>query len=707
MTNFQETECSISEIDKLLANGYEVEIDSPDGWVPVTEFVTKGDFEEYVLSTSVGQVRCNADHYFKTNLGWMKVHELTERDCSDILVSTTEGWSPIAIGRTGEIIPIVDIIVGHPNHRYYTNGVESHNTNVGKAILDTARIPTPSGYKLMGELQVDDLIFGPDGKPTRVLAVYPQGRKPTYQVNFYDGRSVTCCAEHLWEIHRSGKSPKVMNTIELIDTLIKPTYKDRTFVPLCGPVEYESKWLLIPPYTMGFLLGDGHFNVSSVSFTTGDPEPVERMVSEAIEEHHVKLAKDGRTYRFNSTRGTRNTNDYNQAIRDYGLDQARSLTKFIPEDYLRSSVDHRLALLQGLLDADGTVGRVNGNISFCTISPKLRDQIVELVRSLGGIATYGEKVAFIGDQICGFAYNVTIRFPSNSPLRNRLFTIKRKQDRVPAIGKPLGLRIHSVVRTGNEENCTCITVEHPSHLFLANEYVVTHNSLIMCDSAAHNWRSGKNVLYITAEIDEKEVFQRIEGNCLGVVVNDIPAMEKTDYIAKMKRLYQNMPGKLKVKEYPMGSTTVMQFQGLLEELKLKDGFVPDIVYVDYLGVFLSHRASRGTGMYEMGKFVAEDLRAFAQRNRIPVVSAFQLNRGGFSSTDPDLDDSAESFALTHSADLIIMVTATDELIAADCWRLQGIHRVCSNGHIGRIARRSRHVSAWAACAIQASIRDRT
>lgn len=85
-------------------------------------------------------------------------------------------------------------------------------------------------------------------------------------------------------------------------------------------------------------------------------------------------------------------------------------------------------------------------------------------------------------------------------------------------------------------------------------------------------------------------------------------------------------------------------------------FVPDIVYVDYLGVFLSIRSFKGSGMYENGKFVSEDLRAFAQKHKLPVVTAIQLNRGGYSSSDPDLDDSAESFSVTHPADLIIMVT---------------------------------------------------
>jgi len=141
-------------------------------------------------------------------------------------------------------------------------------------------------------------------------------------------------------------------------------------------------------------------------------------------------------------------------------------------------------------------------------------------------------------------------------------------------------------------------------------------SLVLCDSAAHNWRSGKNVLYISGEMDEDETLMRIEGNCLDMVVNDIPDLDKDVYVAKMKRLYQNMPGKLKVKTFPMGTTTVAQFDGLLDELKLKDNFVPDIVYVDYLGVFLSVRSFKGSGMYENGKFVSEDLRAFAQKHKL-------------------------------------------------------------------------------------------
>lgn len=187
-------------------------------------------------------------------------------------------------------------------------------------------------------------------------------------------------------------------------------------------------------------------------------------------------------------------------------------------------------------------------------------------------------------------------------------------------------------------------------------------SAIMCSMAANNVRMGKNALYITGELSEKETLHRIFANLINIPMNDIPDMGKDIFAKRMHDVFRKSPGRLKVKEYPMGSTSVFQFQALLEDLKLHDGFVPDIVYVDYLGVFLSTRANAKSGMYEGGKFVAEDLRGFAQRNKLPVVTAAQLNRGGFSSTDPDLDDTAESFAITMPADLIVIAHTTEELM---------------------------------------------
>jgi hypothetical protein len=135
MSDWCEKEISISEIETLLANGYEVEVDSPDGWVGVNFFIDKGEWDEYVLTTTNGlEVRCNEDHLFKTNMGWTCAKNMINSD-SLWIVETNKGPSVANVIKTNKKIQIVDINVNHENHRYYTNGVESHNTGVGKSLF--------------------------------------------------------------------------------------------------------------------------------------------------------------------------------------------------------------------------------------------------------------------------------------------------------------------------------------------------------------------------------------------------------------------------------------------------------------------------------------------------------------------------------------------------------------------------------------------
>jgi hypothetical protein len=131
MTDWIEKTCSISELQELLKT-YDVQVDSPDGWVEVGEFVDKGVWEEYVLTTSVGSVRCNENHLFETDNGWKYARDMLDREH---VVLTDTGYHKAIVNITGKSIPIVDIVINHTNHRYYTNGISSHNTGVGKSLF--------------------------------------------------------------------------------------------------------------------------------------------------------------------------------------------------------------------------------------------------------------------------------------------------------------------------------------------------------------------------------------------------------------------------------------------------------------------------------------------------------------------------------------------------------------------------------------------
>jgi replicative DNA helicase len=190
-------------------------------------------------------------------------------------------------------------------------------------------------------------------------------------------------------------------------------------------------------------------------------------------------------------------------------------------------------------------------------------------------------------------------------------------------------------------------------------------SLAMCHMAAANLSEGRNVLYVTMEMAEEKISQRIDANLLNVPIQDLEELPKELFQSKVDKLRAKTPGKLIVKEYPTAQAGVGHFRHLLNELKLKRNFVPDIIYVDYLNICLSQRvrASSNANSYTIVKAIAEELRGLAVEKNVPIVSATQTTRAGYTSSDPGLEDTSESFGLPATADLMIALISTEDMEA--------------------------------------------
>ena len=191
----------------------------------------------------------------------------------------------------------------------------------------------------------------------------------------------------------------------------------------------------------------------------------------------------------------------------------------------------------------------------------------------------------------------------------------------------------------------------------------TGKSLIMCDWATNNLLEGLNVLYITCEMQEKKIGQRIDANLMDIEVNDIERLTKEDYLNKIKSVKKRAKGKLVIKEYPTSSASVIQFKTVLKELKQKKNFVPDIIYIDYLNICLSSRIKmqHGFNSYTIVKSIAEELRALAIEYNVPVISATQTNKEGNKASDLDVTNVSESIGLPQTCDLLLGVVRNDEL----------------------------------------------
>jgi replicative DNA helicase len=188
-------------------------------------------------------------------------------------------------------------------------------------------------------------------------------------------------------------------------------------------------------------------------------------------------------------------------------------------------------------------------------------------------------------------------------------------------------------------------------------------SLFMCHVAAGALSQNYNVLYITLEMAEEKIAERIDANLLNVKLDDLANLPKDTYERKISRIKENIKGKLIIKEYPTASAGSIHFRTLLNELAIKKNFKPDIVFIDYLNICASARLKHGANVnsYSYIKAIAEEIRGLAVEFKVPIVSATQTTRSGFTNTDPGLEDTSESFGLPATADFMFALITSEEL----------------------------------------------
>lgn len=368
-------------------------------------------------------------------------------------------------------------------------------TGVGKGQPAYSKIKTPTGWNTMGEMKLGMMVSTPDGGEAAVIGIFPQGKKQVYRVTFEDGRSTVCDDSHLWKVHYIQWKDRWrvldLKTIR-IHMDVNPTYRERLYVPLVTSENSQDVDLPIDPYVLGVLLGDGTLGPNKVMLSNPDQfilDEVSKLLPDELElTHRGKIE-------YSIVKKTRNdggkSHEYIDKLRLLGLDGTRSDTKFIPEIYMNGSNNQKLSLLQGLMDTDGYTNapRINrngtsnekgiGSIEFCTTSEVMAKQVQELIWSLGGICKLKDKIPYFtykGEKRQGkLAYILHPRMKNPSCL----FRLPRKKNNL--IGEyqhseNLKLRIKSIIHIGEEET-QCILIDHPEHLYVTDDYIVTHNTV--------------------------------------------------------------------------------------------------------------------------------------------------------------------------------------------------------------------------------------
>lgn len=372
----------------------------------------------------------------------------------------------------------------------------------GEAQPLSSVIQTPDGPKRMGDVTVGSYVLGADGKATQVTGVYPKGVRKVYRVTFNDGVSTLACGNHLWNTqtrsekkHSKGFTTKT--TEEIIASGVRVAHQRNHEVPvLSGPAEFRSTaYLPLDPYLLGVLLGDGNMHeLCSATFTTVDDELVE-LVRAALPEGTRLSQRADITFALVSDASESRVKG---ALRGLGLTGRTSCDKFIPASYLNARPEHRLALLQGLMDTDGCVWAQAGRsprLQFYTVSPQLAEGVSHVVRSLGGTAStrvrkYDNEKRTVKAKSDGLVVEVCL------PEDVQPFRLTRKKTK--ASGRRRVFRFIESIELVGEEECQCIKVAAADELYLTDDFIVTHNTfndaLIIADEMQNATREQMKML---------------------------------------------------------------------------------------------------------------------------------------------------------------------------------------------------------------------
>ena len=364
------------------------------------------------------------------------------------------------------------------------------SAGVGKAQPLDSKVLTVSGWKTMGDVEVGDTVVTPSNTHAKVINTYFHKDKDIYEITTKSGRVVRACNEHLWIV--TITNPKKGTTLDVIDTdeIINLKNKNlKVYLPISEAIgSHGLSNLFIDPYVMGILIAEGCLTGGYPVFTSADKEVVDKVDAWCKSSgYQLTPTKDGISYRIrsnvfhndviNSKGQFTNSNEICNYLRATGLADKKSHNKFIPKEYLESSVAQRFELLRGLMDGDGTVSD-SSSCSYTTCSEQLKNDFCYLVRSLGGIAKVRTKLpsyTYNGEKKTGrLSYIISVSFRDNRDV----FYLSRKKNKCHQ-RKSKHFRDEIVdIKYIGKQDAKCIYIDDNEHLYLTDDFIVTHNTFM-------------------------------------------------------------------------------------------------------------------------------------------------------------------------------------------------------------------------------------
>ncbi|QVN18840.1 replicative DNA helicase [Burkholderia pyrrocinia] len=531
--------------------------------------------------------------------------------------------------------------------------------SMGKAQPLDARVRTLTGWKPMGELAVGDALASVDGAPSVVTGIYPQGERQVYRVRFSDGRSAECCDEHLWCVHfRGWGKPRVLSTGEIRTLLARERYRNRLWIDMPSGEFGHREALPVDPWVLGALLGDGAIGGTAVRFSVKAEETLNRMrarVDASLELEHAGQY-DWRIKRRPSAAGQArpSANPLKTALEQLGVWGRTSYDKFIPRSYLDSDKDARLDLLRGLLDTDGWVESW-GTVRYSTASAQLANDVRELARSLGAWCQIAEKATSFtvdGERKTGAtAYVCTISHPDPQSL----FLFEGKRERLAGGRMRRKMPVITGIEPTRRTATQCISVSHPSRLYVTDDYVVTHNTAFSMNIGEYvAVEYGLPVAVFSMEMPGTQLVMRMLGSIGRLDQHRMRTGRLTDEDwPKLTHAVQKM-SEAQIFIDETGGLNPMELRSRARRLSRQCGKL-GLIIVDYLQLMSgsSQGENRATEISE----ISRSLKSLAKELDVPVIALSQLNRGLEQRPNkrPVMSDLRESGAIEQDADVILFI----------------------------------------------------
>lgn len=491
-------------------------------------------------------------------------------------------------------------------------------TEMGKGLVNGTKILTPGGWRKIENLYKGSIVIDSNGYPTEILGVYPQGLKACYRFTFDDGTFIESDGSHLWKIQTKyarhcketghGVSNKQYSEwrIESTDAIIKRCggfgevpIRKRFLIPTVGPINFPSIPVTLDPYLLGVLLGDGCLRDTTPRLSTMESEIVQYIRT------YLKLTVNHIAKYDYTILGI------SEQIRELGLYRTLSNNKFVPQRYLFNDVPTRLAVLRGLLDTDGSIERDGETIEYCTCSKQLAEDVMFLVRSLGGkckIHVGKTNYTYLGRKLKGQdRHRVNIKINNFNP-----FLITRKANRHHLLSKTFCKVIRRIDKVPDMVETTCIRVSSPTKLFIAKDFIVTHNTTAMNQIARH--QKGP-VLFCTTEMTRAQWSQREVARIMGVRMENLgnPLYLKANHQRWLKATEDLKKSNVHIL---VGSVTTKQIYAEAANLP---GCC--LIIIDYLQRLKGVRAT-----YESVSTASREIADMAKVLETPVILSSQLSR---------------------------------------------------------------------------------